>query len=183
MISDKHTRILKAIIQYRLVHGISPSYRQITEVARISSTSVVEYNVAALRSMGYLNAGQGRARASDARSLVPTNLTWRVCPNGEIMLHIPIWWEAGAELAPGTIVELERLAKEARRPQPEQRECVACGAIFLTRNRHKKTCDDTCSREKNRAWSREYRRRRAADRARGAASNNGQDSRAAARAV
>jgi repressor LexA len=54
-LSDRQTRILDFIVQYLHSEKIPPSIRDIGEAVEITSTSVVNYNLAKLQDMGFIN--------------------------------------------------------------------------------------------------------------------------------
>jgi SOS-response transcriptional repressor LexA len=63
MLSDRQYAILQFIYQHMRDHGFVPSIREICRAVRISSTSVVNYNLERLTAQGYLLRTPGKARA------------------------------------------------------------------------------------------------------------------------
>src|SRR5689334_12718149 len=64
-ISERQTKILEFIRKFIDDHGFPPSVRDIQEglVPRVSSTSVVDYNLKALEERGLIRRGKGISRA------------------------------------------------------------------------------------------------------------------------
>ena len=63
MLSDRQYAILQFIRQHIMEHGFVPSIREIGRTVKISSTSVVNYNLDRLTAQGYLLRTPGKARA------------------------------------------------------------------------------------------------------------------------
>jgi len=61
-LSDRQRRIFKFVAEHIGEKGYAPSVREITVATGISSTSVVEYNIARLEAKGYLLRQEGIAR-------------------------------------------------------------------------------------------------------------------------
>ena len=73
MLSNRQYAILQFIYQHMADHGFVPSIREICQGVKISSTSVVNYNLDRLTALGYLRRTPAKARAialtSHAREL------------------------------------------------------------------------------------------------------------------
>ena len=63
MLSDRQYAILQFINQHITDHGFVPSIREICRAVKISSTSVVNYNLDRLTAQGYLLRTPGKAKA------------------------------------------------------------------------------------------------------------------------
>ena len=62
-LNEKQKNILKFIENYYIEYGISPSIREIQNGCKITSTSVVDYNLKSLQKKGYLNKRSDISRA------------------------------------------------------------------------------------------------------------------------
>jgi hypothetical protein len=63
MLSKRQQHILQFVHQHTLEHGFAPSIREIGCVAGIPSTSVVNYHIERLVTLGYLMKSPGKSRA------------------------------------------------------------------------------------------------------------------------
>ena len=61
-LTTRHRRILVVLYRYQREHGYWPSIRDLTTITGTSSTSVVDYNAAGLRRLGYAEKRMGLGR-------------------------------------------------------------------------------------------------------------------------
>ena len=73
-LSDRQVRILAFIRTYLLEHNYPPTIREIGAAVRISSTSVVKYNLERLQEKGYLDRYEEVSQP--ARDLLRRRAIW-----------------------------------------------------------------------------------------------------------
>jgi repressor LexA len=101
-LTDKHKKVLEFVNEYQTQHGRPPSIREIGEKVNISSTSVVNYYLRQLETMGYIERDN---RVSRGMRLTDKVHQHQIIQTGN-MLHIPILGPIAAgipipELQPG----------------------------------------------------------------------------------
>lgn len=100
-LSEKHRRILEFLEDYLAQFGYPPSIREIGEKLKISSTSVVNYDLDRLEQMGYISREQNIARGIQIVKTLPerershpkpaiANPLHNISQAIEDLLHIPV---------------------------------------------------------------------------------------------
>lgn len=133
-LSARQQAILDFIVRYRQSHAYGPTRNEIVKAVSLSSTSVCQYNLRALRRLGILTWGDHEARTLEVLRRVALKPACPSCHNRDLFAvlvpsQVGYEWERGVGWTrEGDGVDVP--SEGAIGGQPYQLTCQCCGETF-----------------------------------------------------